>query len=262
MPGSAVRRFVAIGDSTTEGVGDPWDPAAPAGSPLRGWADRLAGRLAALDPELRYANLAVRGRKAGEIRAGQLEPALAMQPDLVGMTGGLNDLLRRRLDLDAVLADLGAIQAALRGAGATVFAFTLPDLSQVNPAARLVRDRLAAYNAGLHALAREHGSVLVDVAAQPVGADPRLWAVDRLHAGPEGHERLAAAAAQALGLPGADDAWTRGFGPPPRAGLPAAAARELSWAVRFLAPWIGRRVRGTSSGDGRSAKRPELAPVG
>lgn len=51
------HRYVAIGDSQTEGVGDGDDRVG-----LRGWADRLAERLAAANPGLEYANLAVRGR--------------------------------------------------------------------------------------------------------------------------------------------------------------------------------------------------------
>ena len=226
----------------------------------RGARDRLAGQLAALHPGLTYANLAVRGRKAGEIREEQLGPALALAPDLVGMTGGLNDLLRPKLDLDAVLADLGTIQGALGAAGATVLTFTLPDLSAVTPTARPVRGRLAAYNDGLRALARTHGSVLVEVAGHEIGADPRLWAADRLHPNAEGHARLAAAAAEALALPGADDGWTRGLQAAPPSPLPAVVLRETVWTVRFLAPWVGRRLRGTSSGDGRTAKRPTLSP--
>jgi len=258
---TVVHRFVAIGDSTTEGVGDPVDPRRPESSPLRGWADRLAERLAALNPGLTYANLAVRGRKAREIREEQLAPALALGPDLVAMTGGLNDLVRPRFDLDLVLGELDAMQCAVVAAGGTVLTFTLPDLSAFVPTARPVRGRLAAYNAGLHTLAARHGTVLADVAAHPVAADPRLWAPDRLHPNPEGHARLADAAAEALALPEAGAGWTTGLAPPSPVRLPTVLARETVWTVRFLAPWVGRRLRGTSSGDGRTAKRPALELV-
>lgn len=256
-----LQRFVAIGDSTTEGVGDPVDPLRPDTSPLRGWADRLAERLAPLHPGLTYANLAVRGRKARQIREEQLAPALALRPDLIALTGGVNDLVRPKADLDLVLADLDAIQRAAGAAGATVLAFTLPDLSTFVPTARPVRGRLEAYNAGLHTLAHVHGSVLVDVAAHPASADPRLWAADRLHPNAEGHRRLAEAAAHALDVPGADDTWAIPLPPAQPLSRTRVVARETVWTARFLVPWIGRRLRGTSSGDGRSAKRPELAPV-
>jgi lysophospholipase L1-like esterase len=65
------ERYVAIGDSTTEGLDDPY----PGGAGYRGWADRLAGRLAELQPDLRYANLVIRGRLAAQVHAEQLELA-------------------------------------------------------------------------------------------------------------------------------------------------------------------------------------------
>ena len=130
--GGAIRnpvyeRFVALGDSTTEGLEDPY----PDGRGYRGWADRLAERLAADNPGVAYANLAVRGRKVPQIREEQLEPALALEPDLASILGGINDVLRRRLDLDRVVGDLDAMAAALSAQGATVLTFTFPDPTAV-----------------------------------------------------------------------------------------------------------------------------------
>ena len=95
------QRYVAVGDSFTEGVGDP-DPSRPNG--LRGWADRVAEHLATLDPDFRYANLAIRGRKLPAIIDEQLESELALRPDLVTIHGGGNDVLRPKVDLDALAA--------------------------------------------------------------------------------------------------------------------------------------------------------------
>lgn len=123
----AFARYVALGESQAEGLCDGDDP-------YRGWADRLASQLATVNPELRYANLAIRGRLAGQVRAEQLAPALALKPDLATVVAGMNDLLR-------------------------------------------------------------------------------------------------------------------------------VVAAEVGWLATFLGPWLGRRLRGRSSGDGRSAKRPELTPL-
>ncbi len=71
--------FVALGDSFTEGIGDPY----PDGSGYRGWADRFAERLAVGRPGLRYANLAIRGRLLREVADDQVPRAVAMAPDLV-----------------------------------------------------------------------------------------------------------------------------------------------------------------------------------
>src|SRR5690349_3858698 len=130
-------RYVALGDSTTEGMDDP----RPDGT-YRGWADRLAERLAQDNPNLLYANLAVRGRRIHQVRAEQLAPALALEPDLATVVAGLNDLLRRRYDPDATAGELELMLSSLREAGAVTVTFTLPDLSCVSPIARIVRTRL------------------------------------------------------------------------------------------------------------------------
>ncbi|GAA3398408.1 SGNH/GDSL hydrolase family protein [Streptomyces roseoviridis] len=251
-------RYVALGDSQTEGVGDGDDARG-----LRGWADRLAELTARSSPGLRYANLAVRGRLAGQVRAEQLGPALALEPDLATVVAGVNDLLRPRFDADEVAGHLEAMFAALTARGARVATLTFPDLTRMIPAARPVAPRISALNDRIRQAARAHGVALVETGRHPVAADARLWSRDRLHAAPLGHARIAAAFAETLGLPGSDDAWTRPLPPPavrPPGGLRAAGA-EVAWAAGFLGPWLGRRLRGRSSGDGRTAKRPELLPV-
>jgi lysophospholipase L1-like esterase len=250
-------RYVALGDSTSEGLEDP----CPDGRGYRGWTDRLAERLAAADPELTYANLAVRGKLARQVREEQLGAALALRPDLATCVAGLNDVLRRSCDVAAVAADVDAMVGALRGAGADVVTFTYPDPVPINPIARPARERVVAYNDRLRAIAARHGAIVVDLERHPVTSDPRLWHPDRLHANSEGHARIAAAIAEALGLPGADAAWAAPL--PVLSPLPRrhALAADLTWARRHFAPWVVRRLRGRSSGDGRVAKRPELLPV-
>ena len=83
MPSGEYLRYVALGDSQTEGLGDGDDTVG-----LRGFADRLAEHLAAVNPGLRYANLAVRGRVADQVRAEQLGPALALHPALAAVVAG------------------------------------------------------------------------------------------------------------------------------------------------------------------------------
>lgn len=248
-------RYVALGDSTTEGLDDP----ALDGAGFVGFADRLAARLAREQPGLLYANLAVRGRKAGQIRAEQLERALAMEPDLATVVGGVNDILRPRVDLPYVLGEVEAMVSALREAGATVVAMTYPDPTRVMPAARPMRGRVLAFNDALRAIAARHGAVLVDLQRDAI-VDARLWADDRLHASSAGHARIAHATAQALGVEPDEDPWSP-LSPAEPLRRAHSMAREAAWAGRYMAPWILRRLRGRSSGDGLAAKRPELAPV-
>ena len=261
MSGTETRylRFVALGDSHTEGVGDGDDLTG-----LRGWADRLAEHLARHSPQLRYANLAVRGRLAGQVHAEQLPTALALRPDFATVVAGVNDMLRPRFDPDEVAAHLEAMFAALTGQGTRVATLTIPDIARITPLARPLRPRLEALNHRVRAAAHRHGVVVADVTLYPVATDPRLWSQDRLHSSPLGHQRIAAALAHSLNLPDADASWTHPLPvlPVGRARFLRAASAEVRWVAGFLGPWIGRRARGRSSGDGRVAKRPDLMSVG
>ena len=253
------ERYVAIGDSSTEGIDDP-----DGGGGFRGWANRLAEAIAAAqDTErpLLYANLAVRGRRTRQIRAEQLAPALALRPDLATLFTGTNDVVAREFDLDAVAADVDAMQRALVDAGATVLTFTLPDYARVMPMARRITPRLRDLNRRLRSIAAANGALLVDFEAHPVAGDPRLWSDDRLHANAAGHARIAAALGQALGLPGSDGAWQEPLPPLPPATPLARLGHELAWGRRHFLPWLWRHARGRSSGDGRLPKRPDLSPV-
>src|SRR5438552_16003088 len=116
------ERYVAIGDSSTEGLDDPDGQGG-----YRGWSLRLAERIAGIQGTLLYANLAIRGRTTHQIRDQQLKPALAMRPDLATVFSGTNDVLALRFDARAVAQDIEAMLRALRAGGATVLSFTLPD---------------------------------------------------------------------------------------------------------------------------------------
>ncbi|MFI1722119.1 SGNH/GDSL hydrolase family protein [Streptomyces sp. NPDC020489] len=250
-------RYVALGDSQTEGCGDGDDVQG-----LRGWADRLAEQLARDTPEVLYANLAVRGRLAGQVRAEQLAPALALEPHLATVVAGVNDLLRPGFDADEVAGHLEAMFAALTARGTRVATMTFPDVARITPLARPLRPRVLALNDRIRRAAARHAVVVAEFSHHPVATDPRLWSPDRLHSNPLGHARIAAAVADALALPGGDGSWSL---PLPADRQTASGLRaigdELRWVGSFLGPWLLRRVRGRSSGDDRQAKRPELLPV-
>ncbi|MFD8378147.1 SGNH/GDSL hydrolase family protein [Streptomyces sp. NPDC059679] len=256
MPSGEYLRYVALGDSQTEGLGDGDDTVG-----LRGFADRFAEHLTAVNPGLHYANLAVRGRVAGQVHAEQLGPALALRPDLATVVAGVNDLLRPRFDAAEVAGHLEEMFAALTAAGAQVVTLTFPDVGKIAPLARPLRSRVFDLNSHIRAAAARHEVTVAETGRHAVATDPRLWSADRLHASPLGHERIAAALAEAIHLPGSDDTWTRPLPPHTVPGGWQAAAAELRWAAGFLGPWLGRRLRGQSSGDGRTAKRPQLLPL-
>jgi lysophospholipase L1-like esterase len=250
------KRYVAIGDSTVEGLDDP-----DGRGGYRGWANRLAERLAAQQGSVLYANLGVRGRTTPQILREQLAPALAMRPDLAAVVSGTNDLLRRRFDPEALRRDIEVMQRALIGAGARVITFTLPDLSDVMPLARIFRARLPLMNQAIRDASAATGAIVCDFASFPVASDSRLWSDDRLHANSAGHARIAEALAYHLELPGSDRQWAEPLPAAPPRGAGGAIQAEARWVRRYLAPWIWRHLRGRSSGDGVSAKLPVLVEV-
>ena len=158
-----------------------------------------------------------------------------------------------------MIGRLDTIIGSLRDSGADVLAFTLPDPVPINPIAKGAALRLRNLNLAVRDLAAKHGAYLVDLEAHPVSSDRRLWHLDRLHANELGHERIALAAAEALGLQGADAGWTTAFADPLD---PRSRVSHAVWAGKYLAPWVIRRLRGRSSGDGITAKRPKLEPLG
>jgi lysophospholipase L1-like esterase len=251
------QRYVAIGDSTSEGLDDPDGKGG-----YRGWADRFALHVAqAQDSPLEYANLAIRGRETVQIHNEQLPAALQLRPDLATVVSGTNDVLRRSFDAATTGEHLYAMQSALIAQGATVLTFTMPDPGPVMPIARPLRHRFTDLNEAIRDASNRSGALLLDLGAQPVASDPRLWSDDRLHANSAGHTRIAAALAATVGLPGHDDTWTEPLPPGPGPRFGATTRAELRWVRRHLLPWIGRHLIGRSSGDGITAKRPVPTPV-
>lgn len=245
--------FVALGDSFTEGMSD----ALPDGT-YRGWADLLAGRLAAHSPDFRYANLAVRGKLIQQIVDEQVETAASMGADLVTLVGGLNDVLRPKCDVPRVCALLEeAVERLTPNCGQLVL---MRSPARRGPVAARFQPRMEELFDFVDKLAARHGALVVDLYGAHVLGDPHLWADDRLHLDEEGHRRVAEAVWQTLGHTPRFD-WTEAL--PLGIDLPWTARRtaDLRFTRQHLVPWIGRRLTGRSSGDGLSPKRAELLPL-
>ncbi|WP_344054078.1 SGNH/GDSL hydrolase family protein [Streptomyces thermoalcalitolerans] len=245
--------LVAVGDSFTEGMSD----LLPDGS-YRGWADLLAARMAARTPGFRYANLAVRGKLIGQILDEQVEAAAAMRADVVTLVGGLNDTLRPRCDMGRVKALL--TEAVERLAPSCKQLVLMRSPARQGPVLERFRPRLEALFACVDELAERHGALVVDLYGAPSLSDPRMWDVDRLHLTAEGHRRVAEAVWQTLGHEPEDPEWRTPLPPAPRPGWLTRRVADVRFARQHLLPWIGRRLTGRSSGDGRPPKRPELLP--
>ncbi len=248
------RRMVSIGDSFTEGIGDP----IPGTTHHRGWADRVAEVLGSQVEDFAYANLAVRGKLIGQIIADQVEPAVALSPDLVTFSAGGNDVIRPGGDPDAVAARFEDAVVRLSSNGATVVVFTGID-TNFTPVFRGIRGRVAIYNENIRAIADRYDCIVADQWALKEVQDPRFFDDDRLHYNSLGHHEVARMVLRALNVP--NDLVPMQPDPLPALTWREARANDIVWARQHLVPWVLRRLRHQSSGDNVTAKRPEPLPV-
>jgi lysophospholipase L1-like esterase len=255
------ERYVAIGDSFTEGLWDG-DDADPGG--VRGWADRLAGALSARrvdsgDSPLGYANLAIRGRLMRPIIAQQLRPALALKPDLVSIVGGGNDVLRAFADIESIVWALDRAVGAIRSTGADVILANSANPTDL-PILNMTGGRVGRLSASTWSIARRHGAYMVDLWGMASLRDPRYWAHDRIHLTGEGHRRVANAALVALGLEPDDPAWDKPI-PPLRYSHRTQISKDADWLRQDVFPWAVRHFKHESTGDARLPKRPTVTPI-
>jgi lysophospholipase L1-like esterase len=272
---------MALGDSFTEGLCDAYELAD--GTPntesgllpdavdlstyvgndngmQRGWADRLATILAERRAEaglsqFEYANLAIRGRKLGQIISEQVSVALEERPDLVSIVGGGNDILRPGADIDDLTNQLDEAVGALRAAGCEVLMATG---FRAGGGLAWTQRKTGPFNSTIWTLARKHACYVLDLWGLKSLFDNRLWAVDRLHMIPEGHRRVAQAALFGLGLEVDDPEFDAPL--PPAVEIPLAdrVKADAQWSKEYVGPWVKRRLRQESSGDGREPKWPGL----
>ena len=248
------NRLVVCGDSYSEGMTDEM-----VDGHYRGWADRVADGLAKKSATFTYANLAIRGKLLQQVIDDQLEIALSYVtgPDtLISFHAGANDALRP--GFDAALAKeryQGAVRR-LAASGATIMLFTvLEDTGNSGRGSKLWQERFGTFNKGVREIAAEVGAIIVDANGERFFSDKRFLAFDRLHLNQEGHKRCADAVLEKLGYE-YDPAWRTPL--PPAKPTPWIKERAIGvmWFFVFALPWIIRRLRGRSSGDGRVCKYP------
>lgn len=243
------RRYVALGDSITEGLGDT--SRMPPGEHL-GWAARLAMLIANDHGESRgieFANLAVRSRCIQHL-GEQVAHALDLRPELVSILIGSNDLVKSRVEVSRILLQLETEVANLRRAGVEVLLGT-PFLPR-RLLARILARRFAQFNVGVRGIALRHDCRLLDVDAIPEVGDAEMWASDKVHLNSAGHRLLAYRAAEVLSVPLA--AELRGLEYMLHDDTEADERSGVSWLRAHALPWVGRRLRGRTAGDGLGAK--------
>jgi lysophospholipase L1-like esterase len=184
--GRVVSTYVALGDSFTAGRES---------IEAERWADRLAAGLRAVNPGLVYRNLAVDGASSAEVLE-QLPEAIALQPDLVTVICGANDvLLTSRPDVEGYERRFSEILERLRAANpeAAILTATAPEswhFMELRPRtkARLVK-ALSDLNAVTRTVAARHHVPCLNVAGHPGLTDRANFSADGLHPSSLGHER-------------------------------------------------------------------------
>lgn len=248
----ATIRYVAIGDSFTEGVGDEQ----PDGS-VRGWADLVAQGLAdATGDEIEYANLAIRGRLLGPILAEQLEPAIALGPTLISFNGGGNDMLRPGTDMASIIRATEGALLRMQEAGVEPLLLAGANPTGGLPSGGSVSKKGTELTRAAGEVASRLGIRFSNNWSDTELAGSQYWSLDRLHLAPVGHHRVAANVLRTLGHEAPADWVTTA----PKRAAPT-ARDQLRYTREHVLPWIGRRLTGRSSGDGRSAKYPEFITV-
>ncbi|GAA3879673.1 SGNH/GDSL hydrolase family protein [Streptomyces lannensis] len=229
-------RFVALGDSLTEGVGDP------VGDSWRGWAALLAGGLAPAHALAEFTNLSFSGAQTRDVLERQTPDALDLRPDVVSVVIGVNDTLRYTFDIHAVAARLDKVYAAFRAQGAVLLTACLPDpgsmLRLPGALARPLARRQRAVNTVVHALSERHGAVHLHAEGGDWIHDRSMWSADRLHPGERGHRQLAlrfhALLAEEGVATGIAPAAEPEFAPPTR-------SASLWWLATAGTGWVARR---------------------
>ncbi|MHA7304789.1 SGNH/GDSL hydrolase family protein [Arthrobacter sp. TMN-49] len=246
---SAPGRFVALGDSFTEGVGDA-NKHLPNG--VKGWADRVAEGLAREAPGWEYANLAIRSKRLRHIIAEQLAPAIAMEPTLITLYAGGNDVMDLGTRIADILAQYEQLVADLAATGATLILFTGYDV-EVSPLLGPLRRKNHAYNDGVRRVAATYGAILVDYSGFEAYTNPRMWGPDRLHMSKAGHKFLAAQVLNTLGVP---HGIVHKHGRRAARSVRQRTREQYAWVTGWVLPLVGRKLRGTTLGDSLSPRWP------
>lgn len=248
-------RFVALGDSFTEGVGDEL----PDGR-TRGWADLVAqGWADAAGQPVSYANLAIRGRLVWPIVEEQLEPALALKPTHLSFNGGGNDMLRPRTRIAHIVEAFAHVIRRCDEEGVRLILLAGANPSGQLPFSRVIQRRGDLLTAAVTAAIADRDDIVRAFNwHDPELSTPPYWSADRLHMNSRGHHRVAARVLDALGVGAPGEWWSL-----PE--LPAIGVGQAAYYREHVGPWVRRRITGTSSGDGREPKHAtwsQVAPGG
>ena len=190
-----LNHYVALGDSFSAGTGGDYLP----------WPELTARGLHARGVPVELHNFAKVGATCEEVAEQQLGRALELEPELVTVICGANDvLLSVRPDVEAFESCFESLLSRLRGElpEAVLITATYPDpgrFADLGPRTRKrVVEGIERVNEAIRTEAEANDVLCLALAEHPGVADPANVGKDGFHPSPVGHRRAAAAVLEAL----------------------------------------------------------------
>lgn len=192
-------RFVGLGDSLTEGVGDPQAGFAGFSGKLDGWVHHLGTAISQTGLTVTVDNYANAGARLEHVIADQLPGLRAISTtwpaDIISCFIGVNDLWDANLDFDEFERSFDDLFAQLVTMAPTVITASIHDVFAPYPIKAPLRQKLAGNIALMNEIIRQtvetHDLVLADFANRSEMFTSSVLAIDRLHPSRYGHLLIA-----------------------------------------------------------------------
>jgi lysophospholipase L1-like esterase len=224
--------FAVLGDSAASGVGD-----SDSAQNYFGWCYHLAK---AFHEPLTYINVSRPGAQSKEVLEVQLPKIIDMQPDLVAVIVGGNDLLRNGFSPKELERNLNETLSKIEEMGSISMLLELHDPTQIVPMPRLLKRvclrRVNEVNRVTRKMAMRYGSIYLETRSLPDIYNLEKWHVDRMHPSRTGHQFLADSYAHLLRLRGFDVShvdFTRGNN--------RSRKDSIIWMIKNGTPWFFKR---------------------
>lgn len=248
-------RIVAVGDSLSEGVGDPAPGWAGLRGDLQGWVHHLSELLAGTGVPNTVTNFALRGAVVADVEAHQLPRAVALRPDIALCFIGVNNVIRPGFDAGTFASSYDHVIRDLTAASTTVVTTTVRDVGRTLPlppgARRTVRANEQAANRAIRATVEATGALLLDADAADDPVRRGMVSADRLHPNRLGHrfiaQRVATLLRDAGAVPSLAPLPPLDTRPAPLTARVVEDGRHLAWlGVHGLTPLLrGKTIGGT-----------------
>ena len=177
--------YVALGDSTGAGVG----------ATEGGYPARLFKQIEVRRPGSTLSNLSVSGATTADLLRDQLERGVAMNPDLVTVGIGINDI-GHGLTLEQFSKNYEEILSTLKEkTHAQILVTNLPDVSSApripNVMRSVYQQQIVQFCQRLEEIANRHGVILFDIFSitkDELPAHPEYFSNDGFHPSDEGYD--------------------------------------------------------------------------